>query len=72
MERVDETVSTYDLLRVLQTFSEVSKRFYRIFTQLEMLFLKRFDQMSVDEMTCCACGFAISGYGSQYLFSLME
>ena len=28
--------------------------------------------MSIDEMTCCAAGFAISGYGSQYLFSLME
>ena len=28
--------------------------------------------MSPDEMTCCACGFAISGYGSQYLFTLME
>lgn len=37
-----------------------------------MLFLKRFDQMSVDEMTCCAAGFAISGFGSQYLFTLME
>lgn len=37
-----------------------------------MLFLKRFDQMTVDEMTCCAAGFAISGYGSQYLFTLME
>lgn len=23
-------------------------------------------------MTCCAAGFAISGYGSQYLFTLME
>jgi hypothetical protein len=28
--------------------------------------------MSVDEMTCCACGFAISGFGSQYLFTIME
>lgn len=34
--------------------------------------MKRFDQMAVDEMTCCAAGFAISGFGSQYLFSLME
>ena len=28
--------------------------------------------MTVDEMTCCAAGFAISGFGSQYLFTLME
>ena len=37
-----------------------------------MLFVKRFDQMSVDEMTCCACGFSISGFGSPYIFKLME
>jgi hypothetical protein len=43
VERLDEKVTTYDLLRVLQTFSEISTRFFKIFTQLEMLFLKRFD-----------------------------
>lgn len=37
-----------------------------------MIFLKRFDQMTIDEMTCCAAGFAIGGFGSQYLFTLME
>ena len=72
IERLDDKTSTYDLLRVLQTFSEISTRFYRLFTQIEMLFLKRFDQMAIDEMTCCAAGFAISGFGSQYIFSLME
>jgi hypothetical protein len=72
VERIDDNVTTYDLLRVLQQFSEISTRFYRLFTQLEMIFLKRFDQMAIDEMTCCAAGFAISGFGSQYLFTLME
>ena len=28
--------------------------------------------MTVDEMTCCACGFSISGFGTKYLFSLLE
>jgi len=28
--------------------------------------------MTVDEMTCCASGFAISGFGNQYLFDLFE
>jgi hypothetical protein len=70
--RLDDKVSTYDLLRVLQSFSEISTQYFKLFTQLEMLFLKRFDQMTLDEMTCCACGFAISGFGSQYLFNLME
>lgn len=70
--RLDDKVSTYDLLRVLQSFSEISTQYFKLFTQLEMLFLKRFDQMTLDEMTCSACGFAISGFGSQYLFNLME
>jgi hypothetical protein len=43
LERLDDKVTTYDLLRVLQSFSEISTRFYKMFTQLEMLFLKRFD-----------------------------
>ena len=43
IERMDDTVSTFDLLRVLQTFSEISSRFPKLFTQLEMIFLKRFD-----------------------------
>jgi hypothetical protein len=43
VERMDEKMSTYDLLRVLQTFSEISTKYYKLFTQLEMLFLKRFD-----------------------------
>jgi hypothetical protein len=28
--------------------------------------------MTPTEMTCAACGFAISGYGSPYLFKLFE
>lgn len=28
--------------------------------------------MSIDEMTVCACGFSISGFGSQYLYSILE
>ena len=43
LNRLDDTVSTYDILLVSQTFSEISERFYKLFTQLEMLVLKRFD-----------------------------
>jgi hypothetical protein len=28
--------------------------------------------MTVDELTCCSSGFAISGFGTQYLFDLCE
>lgn len=40
--------------------------------QLETLFVKRFDQMSPDEMTCAACGFSISGFGSPFFFKYVE
>ena len=34
--------------------------------------MKRFDQMTPDEMTCCISGFAISGFGSKLMFSFVE
>lgn len=70
--RLNEKVSTHDLLRVLQSYSEISNQFPRLFVQLETLFVKRFDQMSPDEMTCTACGFSISGFGSPFLFKYIE
>lgn len=36
------------------------------------MFSKRFNQMSIDEMTTCASGFAMSGYGTPFFFQLME
>lgn len=72
MLRLNDSVSTFDLLRVLQAFSEISSDFARLFVQLETLFLKRLDQMTPDEMTCCGCGFAISGFGSPFLFKYIE
>jgi hypothetical protein len=35
MEKLDDTVTTYDLLRVVQAFSEISKDFPKLFWQLE-------------------------------------
>ena len=72
LERLDDKLSTYDLLRVLQTYSEISKSYPKLFLQLEQLFLQRFDQMSSEEITTCASGFAVSGFGSPYFTSLLE
>jgi len=72
IERLDENVTTYDLLRVLQAYSEISKDFPKLFLQLETLFLRRFDQMSIDEITTCASGFSISGFGSPYFTKMLE
>jgi len=43
IERLDDKISTFDLLRVLQSYSEISKEFPNLFLQLETLFLRRFD-----------------------------
>jgi hypothetical protein len=72
LERLNEQITTYDLLRVMQTYSEISKSYPKLFLQLEQIFLRRFDQMSVDEITTCASGFAVSGYGSPYFTNLLE
>ena len=72
LERLNEQITTYDLLRVMQTYSEISKSYQKLFLQLEQIFLRRFDQMSVDEITTCASGFAVSGYGSPYFTNLLE
>jgi len=70
--RLNDRVTTFNLLKVLQAFSEISSQFPKLFVQLETLFLKRLDQMSADELTCCACGFAISGFGTPFMFSYIE
>ncbi len=72
IERLDESTTTFDLLRVLQAYSEISTDFVKLFMQLEGLFLQRFEQMSTSEITTCASGFAISGYGSPYFNKMME
>ena len=70
--RLDEKTTTYDLLRVLQSYSEISKEYPKLFLLLENLFIQRFDQMTVDELTTCASGFSISGYGTPYFSSVVE
>lgn len=72
IERLNDSVITYDLLRVVQAYSEISKDFPKLFWQLEQIFNHRFDQLSVDEITTCASGFSISGYGSPVFIKRME
>jgi len=43
-----------------------------IFIQLEQLFLHRFDQMTLDEITICASGFSVSGFGTPHFNNVME
>jgi len=43
IDRLDENIITFDILRILQTFSEISAAFPDIFDKLEFLILKRFE-----------------------------
>ena len=70
--RLNDKSTTYDLLRVLQSYSEISKDYPKLFMQLENLFTRRFEQMTVDELTTCASGFSISGFGSPYFTQVLE
>ena len=70
--RLDEKTTTYDLLRVLQAYSEISKGMPNLFIQLEQLFLRRFEQMTVDEITVCASGFSVSGFGTPKFSMVLE
>lgn len=56
----------------MQAFSEVSEDFPAIFVQLETIFMQRLDLLDIDELTCCANGFGIAGFGSSFLFSCIE
>ena len=41
--RLNDKTTTYDLLRVLQSYSEISKDYPKLFMQLENLFTRRFE-----------------------------
>ena len=43
LQRLNEKTSTFDLLRVMQAFSEISKEYSKLFLLLENLFIQRFD-----------------------------
>lgn len=70
--RLNQKTTTFDLLRVLQSYSEISKSYPKLFLLLENLFIQRFDQMTIDELTTCASGFSISGFGSPYFNKVLE
>jgi len=42
-ERLNSKISTNGLLKILQSFSEISSQYPRIFVQLETLFMQRLD-----------------------------
>ena len=54
LEKMNDSISTFDLLRILQTYAEIGSKFPDIFNQCEYYILKRYEQLLVEEMTCAA------------------
>ena len=71
-QNISENVSTYDLLRILQIYSEISKDFVKMFVLIEEMLISRFEQLSKDEICVAVCAFAMSGYGTPYLYKVFE
>ena len=42
-ERLDDSTTTYDLLRVMQAYSEIAKDYASLYMQMELIFKKRFN-----------------------------
>lgn len=72
LPRISAKDSTFDLLKVVQTFSEISQYYFDIFKKIEDIILSRFEQLELNEVTVIACGFAISGTGSDLFYHYME
>lgn len=72
MTKISHKTSTYDLLRILQTFSEISEPFAKLFVQIDSLLVDRFEQLDIDEICVAVCGFAVSGYGTEYMYQIFE
>ena len=70
--RISQTDSTYDIIKILQTFSEISDHYKDLYTKIETIILSRYELLEPNEASCIACAFSISGYGSQQLFHLIE
>ena len=71
-EKMDESISTFNILRILQTYAEIGTQFYDIFDTWEYYLLKRYEQLMIEEMVCATACFSIAGQGSNTLFRLFE
>ena len=72
MPRISYKDSTFDLLKVIQTFSEISEYYMGIYKKIEDVILSRYEQLELSDATVIACGYAISGLGSETFFEYLE
>jgi hypothetical protein len=70
--RINYKDSTFDLLKIIQTYSEISEFYMDIYKKIEDIILSRYEQLELSEATVIACGYAVSGLGSEMLFEYLE
>lgn len=56
----------------MQTFSEISDNYPDIYKKIEDILLSRYEQLELYEASVIACGYAVSGFGSDLLFEYLE
>jgi hypothetical protein len=72
LPKISHKDSTFDLLKIIQTFSEISKYYMEIYQKMEEIILARYEQLELNEATVIACGYAVAGCGSDLLFDYLE
>ena len=72
MDKMDASVSTFNILRVMQSFSAIGTKYADLFNLCEYHLLKRYDQLMPDEAICAATWFSIAGQGSALIFKIFE
>lgn len=72
MERIDNYIDTFDIIRILQIYSNISDMYPDFFYKLEEIILKRTDSIDLNEASMLSCAFSISGYGTPDLYVTIE
>jgi hypothetical protein len=72
MPRISYKDSTFDLLKVIQTYSEIAEFYMDIYKKIEDIILSRYEQLELSDATVIACGYSVSGLGSDLFFEYME
>ncbi len=72
LPRISHKDSTFDLLKVIQTFSEISEYYFDMYKKIEHIILSRYEQLELSDATVIACGFAVSGAGTDLFYQYLE
>lgn len=72
LPRISHKDSTFDLLKVVQTFSEISEFYMDAYKKIEDIILSRYEQLELSDATVIACAYAVAGMGSDLFYEYME